>query len=69
MHINLFDFLIDYLRERKVLEKSLRLQREEGSDALLKALKGILHEEKVAQRFANDRQSRRPRSGDDIGCR
>ena len=52
MHINLFDFLIDYLRERKVLEKSFRLQREEGNDALLKALKGILHEEKVAQRFA-----------------
>ena len=52
MHINLFDFLIDYLRERKVLEKSFRLQREKGNGALLKALKGILHEEKVAQRFA-----------------
>ena len=51
-HINLFDFLIDYLRERGVLEKSFQLQREKGNDALLKALKGILHEEKVAGRFA-----------------
>ena len=52
-HINLFDFLIHYLKERKLLEKSFRLQREKGNDALLKALKGILHEEKIAQRFAD----------------
>ena len=51
-HINLFDFLIHYLKERNLLEKSFRLQREKGNDALLKALKGILHEEKIAQRFA-----------------
>jgi len=53
IHVNLFDFLIDYLKERKVLEKSFKLQREKGNDALLKALKGILHEGKVAQRFAD----------------
>ena len=52
-HINLFDFLIHYLKERNLLEKSFRLQRENGNDALLKALKGILHEEKIAQRFAD----------------
>ena len=51
-HVNLFDFLIDYLKERNLLEKSFRLQREKGNDELLKALKGILHEEKIAQRFA-----------------
>ena len=51
-HVNLFDFLIHYLKERKLLEKSFRLQRENGDAALLKALKGILHEEKIAQRFA-----------------
>ena len=51
-HVNLFDFLIHYLKERTLLEKSFRLQREKGNDALLKALKGILHEEKIAQRFA-----------------
>ena len=51
-HINLFDFLIHYLKQRNLLEKSFRLQRENGDAALLKALKGILHEEKIAQRFA-----------------
>ena len=51
-HVNLFDFLIQYLKERKLLEKSFRLQQEKGNDALLTALKGILHEEKIAQRFA-----------------
>ena len=52
-HVNLFDFLIQYLKERNLLEKSFRLQREKGNDALLKALKGVLHEEKIAQRFAD----------------
>ena len=52
-HVNLLDFLIQYLKERNLLEKSFRLQREKGNDALFKALKGILHEEKIAQRFGN----------------
>ena len=52
-HVNLFDFLIRYLKERKLLEKAFQLQREKGNDALLKALKGVLHEEKIARRFAD----------------
>ena len=51
-HINLLDFLTDYLKERKLLEKSFKLQREKGDEALLTALKGVLHEEKIAQRLA-----------------
>ncbi|MFU8832815.1 MAG: DUF1788 domain-containing protein [Wenzhouxiangella sp.] len=50
-HINLFDFLLDYLRERGLLEKSLELQKSRGNEALLKALKGVLSEEKIAHRF------------------
>jgi hypothetical protein len=50
-HINLFDFLLDYLRERKLLEKAIAKQRAEGNEALLKALRGVLHEEKLAHRF------------------
>ena len=50
-HINLFDFLIDYLRERNLLSKAFELQREKGNEALLNALKGILHEERIAKRF------------------
>ena len=52
-HVNLFDFLINYLKARNLLEKSFELQRKKGNDALLKALRGILHEEKVAERFAD----------------
>jgi hypothetical protein len=51
IHVNLLDFLIDYLQERRLLEKSLLLQKDKGNIALLKALKGVLHEEKVAIRF------------------
>ncbi len=49
--VNLFDFLLDYLRDRGLLEKSLELQREKGNEALEKALRGVLHEEKIARRF------------------
>jgi Domain of unknown function (DUF1788) len=52
VHVNLFDFLLDYLRERQLLDKSLQLQRDKGNEALSKALKGVLHEEKIARRFA-----------------
>ena len=52
-HINLFEFLIDYLKEHGLLEKSFELQRKKGSEALLKALKGVMNEEKVARRFAD----------------
>lgn len=50
-HINLFDFLVDYLNEEGVLEESLVKQRKEGSAVLLEALKGLLEEKTVAQRF------------------
>ena len=33
MHVNLFDFVIDYLKERKLLDKSFEMQREKGDDA------------------------------------
>jgi hypothetical protein len=50
-HVNLFDFLVDYLNGEGVLEESLIKQRKEGSAALLEALKGLLEEKTVAQRF------------------
>ncbi|MBM4067774.1 MAG: DUF1788 domain-containing protein [Planctomycetes bacterium] len=50
-HVNLFDFLVDYLNGEGVLEESLVKQRKEGSAALLEALKGLLEEKTVAQRF------------------
>ncbi len=51
LQLNLFDFLLDYLRDRGLLEKSLELEKKQGKEALAKALLGVLHEEKIAKRF------------------
>jgi hypothetical protein len=50
-HVNLFDFLLDYLRDRGLMEKSVAMQREKGDEALSKALRGVLQEGKIARRF------------------
>jgi hypothetical protein len=50
-HINLFDFILDYLRSRKYLDKALEMQRTKGDEALKKALAGPLHPEKLAPLF------------------
>lgn len=51
MHINLFELLIDYLQARKLLERAFQLQKDKGDEELLKALKGPLHELKIAKYF------------------
>lgn len=48
-HINLFELIIGILKERNLLERALKLQREKGDAELYKALKGPLHEEKIAK--------------------
>jgi hypothetical protein len=50
-HINLFDFLIDYLKSVDVLEDALVKQTDEGNAALLEALKGLLEEKTIAEHF------------------
>lgn len=37
-HVNLFDLLVDYLRDRKLLDKAIDMQKTKGDQALLKAL-------------------------------
>jgi hypothetical protein len=51
-HINLFDFILEYLENRGLLEKSIIMQRERGSEALRKALSGPLHENKLMEAFS-----------------
>ena len=51
-HLNLFDFVLDYLKSRNLLDKALKMQQEKGDDALKKALAGPLHEDKLAAVFA-----------------
>jgi hypothetical protein len=50
-HVNLFDFVLDYLNQRGLLEKSLEMQELKGDVALRKALQGPLHENKLAPVF------------------
>jgi hypothetical protein len=51
MHINLFELLIGYLQERNLLDRAFQLQKDKGDEELLKALKGPLHELKIAKYF------------------
>ena len=48
-HVNLFRLLIDYLKKRKLYERALKIQKSKGDDELRKALRGPLHEEKIAR--------------------
>jgi len=50
-HVNLFDFILDYLKNRKLLDKALQMQREKGNDALKTALAGPLHPQKLVPVF------------------
>jgi len=43
--------VLDYLKERKLLDKALQMQREKGDEAVKKALAGPLHPEKLAPIF------------------
>ncbi len=51
-HVNLFDLVIGYLRERGFLDHAFKMQREKGDEALMKALRAPLHEEKLSREFA-----------------
>jgi len=55
-HINLFDLVVDYLKERNLLERSFQMQIEKGDEALAKALAGPLKSEKLVQIFAESAQ-------------
>jgi hypothetical protein len=50
-HVNLFDLIIDHLKDRKLLDRAFQMQREKGDAALEKALRSPLKAEKLAQIF------------------
>ncbi|WP_017428909.1 DUF1788 domain-containing protein [Vreelandella jeotgali] len=47
-HVNLLALLRDYLSERGFLDKAIAMQQAKGDAALLKALRGPLHMDKLA---------------------
>ena len=50
-HINLLDFIIEYLKRRNLLEKTFELQKEKGNAFVLKQLEKILHPSKLVPLF------------------
>ena len=50
-HINLFDLILDYLKERKLLDKVLHMQQQKGDVAVQKALAAPLHASKLIPLF------------------
>jgi len=52
-HINLFQLVIEYLKERRLLDRALKIQREKGDQQLLKALKAPIDPAKIAKVFVS----------------
>ena len=57
-HINLFELVMQYLRDRKLLDAAFKMQREKGDEALHKALRAPLHADKLAKVFEGAAQPR-----------
>ncbi len=51
--INLFELLVNHLRDQGLLQKSIGMQQERGSEALQNALKGVLDAQNFARHFAS----------------
>ena len=51
-HVDLLDFVLDYLRRRRLLDKAFQMQRDKGDEALQNALAPALHESKLTPFFA-----------------
>ena len=51
-HVNLFEFIIDHLKSRRLLEKTFELQKQKGDEFVLKQLEKVLHPQKLAPELA-----------------
>lgn len=52
-HVNLFEMVVEYLKDRRLLDRAVQLQKKDGDNALLKALKGPLGADQLAKVFAS----------------
>ncbi len=53
-HVNLFDFLFDYIRSRGYLEKSLAKEESVGTAKAVRSIRSIASAEKLADHFAKE---------------
>ena len=54
VHVNLFDLIVQHLKDRGFYEKALDLQKKKGDEALLKALAAPLEAGKLAKVFTDE---------------
>jgi len=52
IHVHLLDFVLTYLRQRRLLDKAIAMQKTKGDAFVLKQLATILHPNKIAPMFA-----------------
>jgi hypothetical protein len=52
VHINLLDFVLEHLRQRKLLDKAIAMQKTKGDAFMRKQLATLLHPNKIAPAFA-----------------
>lgn len=53
-HINLFELIVNNLKDNDFLDRAIKLQKEKGNESLLKALKGLLNGKKIAAVFVKE---------------
>ncbi|TXI44177.1 DUF1788 domain-containing protein [Methylophilus sp.] len=53
VHINLFEFLIELLKERNLLDKVIEFQKTGGDQKTLDAIRPVLKEDKLAQKLSS----------------
>jgi hypothetical protein len=51
-HVNLLDFALEFLCQRKLLNKAIEMQQTKGDQFVLRQLAAILHPNKIAPAFA-----------------
>ena len=51
-HVHLLDFVLTYLRQRRLLDKAIAMQKTKGDAFVLRQLATILHPNKIAPMFA-----------------
>jgi len=52
-HINLFELIINYLKSRNLYERVVKIDREKGTDEVLKALQAPLSADNIAKTFSD----------------
>jgi len=60
VHVNLYDFLIKYIKGRGYFEKTLEKERKLGSTKAIKSIKSIANAEKLADHFAKEVMGQKP---------